>query len=629
MTPTAPTGGTIGVLFVHGMGTHPPGETLRTFADPLVDWLANGHVLESLRVTDTDLTPGPDVPASVRCELDPVSGAGRRTWILAESCWSASFEEPSYLKIAYWLIASVPWMIGDYMRGAWQRGARRGRKDKPRWYVSLGRWGLIPGYFVAGALLAGPIILLLALLPIAGLIPIAWVQKQVSAIPRALAATLGDVYVILATRVDAAAIADRIVRDHKWLAKQCASTVIVAHSAGAAVTHDLIRERRLSNAREVGGYITLGEAIWRMQWMRQLSRSGAWRVIGIALAVVTMLLMGGGVAVLVLIAPAAGTAGWVPYAAWGALAFAFAVHLTMQRLIIRWSRKGEQDRQAAIRELNDTRVRGSLAERFWWHDYVASSDPVPAGALSEPAHATTPRGRATTRGCYQSFGVQNKRSILFDHQSYPANLEQFIAGMGRDLAKVAGVTLAIPPKQLVIDGRCRAARTLSLALIRLHSATVAAIVMLAVLCEHRTDDVGRRLGWLTRLLKTLPWTSVTTQIRPERVGLAVAVLALVASWLLAVLAWRLWDGRARKNFMDRRSNCGCTSIGVTLTWLIGTAAASVFVLRIADLGSGSLVAWVATGPALAIGGLRLWRVDKVLAYRNRAYGPATQDAPTA
>ena len=168
-------------------------------------------------------------------------------------------------------------MLGEYVRGAYRR--ERTRNSYPAFkYV---RKPLVPLYAIAATILAGPIIVLLVLLLPAQYIPIKQLRDWAGRLPRALSASLGDVYVILATHVDRASIRARIVRDHAWLRERCETTVIVAHSAGSALTHQLIRDGRV---RDVEVYVTFGEAIWRMHWMAQLSRSGAKRLWALGLA---------------------------------------------------------------------------------------------------------------------------------------------------------------------------------------------------------------------------------------------------------------------------------------------------------------------------------------------------------
>ena len=147
----------LGVLFVHGMGSHAPGSTLREFAEPLVGWMKTAHVgIDEVHLERTRLDGAGDAPAHVTCVLKS-SADEASTWLLAETCWSESFEPPSYLKISFWLIASVPWMLGDYMRAAIMRENERATLR----FLRPFRWLLIVLYAALGALLAGPIVLLL------------------------------------------------------------------------------------------------------------------------------------------------------------------------------------------------------------------------------------------------------------------------------------------------------------------------------------------------------------------------------------------------------------------------------------------------------------------------------------
>ena len=405
---SSPAQASLGVLFVHGMGTHPAGTTLRDFGDPIVDLLARrGIGVTNVHLTETGAGSGKD-PAYARCEFTVKKQP--RTWLLAESCWSDAFQPVAYPRIAFWLVAAVPWSIGEYLRGAWKRENDAANFRAIRWVRKL----LIALYGALATLLTGPLVIVLALLPLTRLIPIGTVRDLFERVPRALAASLGDVYVILTTDGDRGRIYERVLNNHDWLAARCDHTVVVAHSAGAALTHKLIADDRMKG---VTTYITLGEAIWRMRWMSALSRDAARRVSAIVLAIL------GTLAIAAVIPTVAVGPPWL----WiGVLAGAVALHAASAFVV--WSLALPSTRATVRRELANKVPR--------WRDYVASSDPIAAGSLTETAHDTTPTGRdkPADGDTYQPVGVHNKRSIFLDHTSYPDNLEEFVAGLMREFA---------------------------------------------------------------------------------------------------------------------------------------------------------------------------------------------------
>lgn len=604
----------LGVLFVHGMGTHAQGETLRDMGEPLVEWLKLGHVgIESLDLTETRLAPGDgDEPAHVRCVLTTKDGA-RRSWILAESCWSQSFTPPSYARMAFWLIASVPWMLGDYLRGAWLREKERKLPGFLRWPRQV----LQVVYAAVGAVLAGPVVLLLTTLLLVRLIPIERVRKAADKLPRVLAASLGDVYVILTTHIDRASIRDQIVRNHVWLRGQCDdNTVVVAHSAGSAVTHQLLRDGRLAG---VHTYVTLGEAIWRMKWMVDLSRTRAVMRIGaIGLAVTGTVCLAGGVI-------AASAAAWPCVAI--LLGAGIALH-SASVAIVRKHTDTDSIRLAAVDLLGDIDVR--------WRDYVASSDPVPAGALTEPAHTTVPSRRSAVdpdRSHYVPIGVRNRRSIIRDHTSYTANTEGFVAGLACDLAAadnhVPALALTITPGELKEGRDARALRTLSLALMRATSAFVGlTVVVVAAANPGGWSNVGEQVDWVSEALKSMLPEDLDPHVTAHNVGIATVAVLFVAAWLLATQGWGIWDRMERKRFFGPEK--GSTrlrngQLAVAAGWWICTATAAITAYVLSEVTDAG--AWIVLGLVLTGGVVLLGSLQAVKQQRDRLYTLPESAAP--
>jgi hypothetical protein len=599
----------LGVLFVHGMGTHAQGSTLRDFGEPLVDWLMRGERdLGAVTLTSTVLTPGDGEPARVTCVLPGGHGEAPRTWLLAESCWSDCFEAASYPRIAFWLIASVPWMLGDYMRGAIAReSARRNFTWRPlRWI----RKALIACYALLGALLSGPLIIVLTALLVVRLIPVKAIRIAVDRLPRLLASSLGDVYVILATHVDRAAIRSRIVRDHDWLRARCTAVVIVAHSAGSAVTHQLIRDGRIPRCTT---YVTLGEAIWRMHWMTELSR-GPHRIEAVGLAVTGTLLIGAG-------AFAGAVVDLAPWLHVVLVAAGLVLHVVSARLV--GSDQTADDRTDAIEALSGKVDR--------WRDYVASSDPVPAGALTEDAHNTTPAGRggvaAPPRALehYEPVGIRNRRSIALDHTTYVANAEQFVAPLAGDLlradpALLAPLGLELERRMLEAAGRARALRTLSLALMRFTSGLLGAVVLLSLWAQDGASaTAGRHVAWLGGALRrVIVPDALDAQVTDGRVGLVAVLAALVAGWLLAGRAWRIWERVDRGRLYAGRPASGYPwpHLALAAWWLACSTAAAWGTMALTAMSRS----WrLPVALALVAGFALLARVRRVAEVRDKLY----------
>ena len=196
-------------------------------------------------------------------------------------------------------------------------------------------------------------------------------------------------------------------------------------------------------------------------------------------------------------------------------------------------------------------VRRQLAWKVpTWRAYLASSDPIAAGSLTENAHGTTPAGRdrPSNGDRYQPVGVHNRRSIFFDHTTYCANLEEFVAGLAHDLAVADGVTgLKVTDFSLDAGRGERTIRTLSLALLRFCSALVAASVLLVLWLRAGPFPV---LGEDTAVGRAARDVVQNATIA----GVAMVIVLLAAAWLAASFGWRIWNRSALRVFPRFRDN---------------------------------------------------------------------------
>jgi hypothetical protein len=630
----------LGVLFVHGIGSAVQGGTLRAHSEPLVDWLANGtEQFGRAELLNVALTPGDNEPAHLTCQLFKLKDREKRdeskpvtTWILAESHWAQTFKPASYIRIATWLIGAVPWMLGEYVHGA----LRRERTRKTARVLWL-RWVLVPFYALLGTILAGPIVVLLVLLLPAQYAPVKSIREWSSKLPRALSASLGDVYIILATHVDREAIRARIVRDHEWLKSRCVETVVVAHSAGSALTHQLIRDGRIEGVKV---YVTLGEAIWRMQWMKTLSRTSARRMIALGLAVLGFALLVAGVVMFIEQGPL--------WATIGLLLLGGIVHA-----LSAWSVWHRTDADEARRNAKDELCCTDPPKVSLWRDYIASSDPVPGGALTDTPHATKLSGAVsapTLPGAvgYQPVWIRNKRSMVLDHVAYPDNLEEYVAGLGADLVRGDTSLKTLPPLIGADTARraqiARGLRTLSMSMVRLSSAAVALAMLMVLTRDHGSglQRLGARVGWAADALtdaagKILGADTLKPKLAGELAGLAITIIVLAAAYLVISGGWKAWDRKDRRLFMGRKNPVDVTAttaikdlpavVGSRAIdakfagwWLLWWVGASTLLLVLAE----QTARWWLPLPALFAGTLLILFVRIIARWRDRAYGLSTE-----
>lgn len=314
-----------------------------------------------------------------------------------------------------------------------------------------------------------------------------------------------------------------------------------------------------------------------------------------------------------------------------------------------WStRDADEARRTAIEKLcggEDPKVR-------LWRDYIGSSDPVPGGALTDTARVAQPSAQdATVRqsgdaGCYEPVWLRNRRSMLLDHTAYPDNLEEYVAGLGMDLV---AASLPDEPPPTLIDADtaaraqiARALRTLSMSMARLGSAAVAVAVLVALtlLDGASLQRLGARVPLADELRaavnKVVGGDTLKSERAGELIGVAIALIAFAAAWLLVAAGWKVWDSKDRRLFMGRKPPVGVTSttpitdlpakeVGpraidakFAAWWLVCLAAASALVLDLAN----QTARWWLPLPALVAGALLILLVPAIARWRDRTYKTA-------
>lgn len=103
----------LGILFIHGIGEQPQGETLVGFSEPLLSWVsswlgrkgADGAPQGGLQVHDAKLTPSPIDPsipafAEVKLHWRDDRGLQDSSWLIAESWWGGEVRRPDFANFA-------------------------------------------------------------------------------------------------------------------------------------------------------------------------------------------------------------------------------------------------------------------------------------------------------------------------------------------------------------------------------------------------------------------------------------------------------------------------------------------------------------------------------------------------
>src|SRR5881392_986705 len=144
----------LGILFVHGIGEQPQGQTLWLFGEPMVRWLnswlkrdrAAGPADEPVKITESIVNPAQrqvSDPAHARVQIIlPTPEGTAQKWLLAESWWGGELQRPAFHKVATWMLTTGTWMIVSHF--LWRsRLGKRGhgfvcvRSWPPRRHCSL------------------------------------------------------------------------------------------------------------------------------------------------------------------------------------------------------------------------------------------------------------------------------------------------------------------------------------------------------------------------------------------------------------------------------------------------------------------------------------------------------------
>jgi len=115
----------VGLLFIHGIGEQPEGQTLWTFGEPLIHWLR--HWVQTihpdlpgkLAIIESILNPKErqlEQPAHACVEVTCGGPEGSNLatphrWLLAESWWGSEIQRPAFRQLAGWMLTTGTWMI--------------------------------------------------------------------------------------------------------------------------------------------------------------------------------------------------------------------------------------------------------------------------------------------------------------------------------------------------------------------------------------------------------------------------------------------------------------------------------------------------------------------------------------
>jgi hypothetical protein len=265
----------VGVLFVHGAGDHTTGSTLIEFGQALIGWLdgwlrqgvkSEGIATDRAQVGTTQILVREGdqaAPAHSYVRLEPQSRPGSpvvdHTWLLAESHWDDAFKPPGTRQVLLWAISIVPWVLITQFIGPLQR--RAALVPQTPFAVFGYLWRVIVALSLS-LVAIGFVIVLTIITLVLSILPIDALRDIVSKLQRFVEGGVGDLYVVLTSPIERAALTGAVQRDIQWLRDRgCDQVALVAHSQGGFISYQALTDPWHSS---VDLYITFGSGLIRL-----------------------------------------------------------------------------------------------------------------------------------------------------------------------------------------------------------------------------------------------------------------------------------------------------------------------------------------------------------------------------
>ncbi len=539
----------LGVLFVHGIGEQPQGDTLSRFAEPLIAWLRDavgGDTASIAACLRPPLIVG-DTPAHARMRFDPSRrGPGIRVqapaeeWLFAEAWWAPQVAPPALSDFVAWLLRCSPWLLMFHFNQRWLNEATLRRASK------VVRGLLITPLWLAVSLFANLGLLLICAL---ALIPVGPVRRFFSDLLKRLSGIVGDAYVKIRSPLQRRAQEDAVLAAARWLRARCASLVVVAHSQGASIAHGALHR---SGACRVERLVTVGSGMTKLSALRFFDQLGALDRLAPALAAPLLI-----AAAVVWVRARqlglndAGGALWAP--------LLFAI-MGVGFLASTWITVRE-----ALANLRKTALRDELElaqPGLPWCDIVASHDPVPQGNVTQffaPPHQHGIQARRVTV----------LRSVWKDHTQYWNAHATFLPVLAMQLLRCRAKGWPAAPLRRLLRGAEHKLKFDLRVLGALHALDGLAIAMPLLwgwqrllggvargreVLKGAPEGVGKDAplafvdSTLTSAENALRWVAGVTAASPAPWsstlinGAVVLALLLLARWLWQSLTFGLWQG---------------------------------------------------------------------------------------
>jgi hypothetical protein len=634
---------TLGVLFVHGVGTQRRGDTLAQCGGAIHDWLRHWLTQPTIEggslfvdLLDTSLAqPNADEPAHSRLIFRKEAAVAHKSWLFAESCWAETFRAPSYPEFVRWALRVLPLAALLHLLATFRRDlsvmriAGKCLKQQTVSFEELGqlqsvlgprhgllptqwpalrtflvdqnfragvRWFLTPFVLVPMLVVALLMQALLFAVMIIEILPVGFLRSLASRVQKMMAAVLGDSYLFVASPISASAAATQVKKDVQWLAARCDQVVIVAHSQGAAVAYRALQEwtwegRAPQNLKHL---ITYGSGLQKLFDLQQLSQERTpadARALRKGLARIAL----GSVGVLSVAVWLFGAMPLWPFA----LSLAAGFYFLMVGLFV----------------TDNILSQGAPAVplNIGWLDFFASRDPVSNGSITVAPPVLAPTGspayddllRRVSKGLVDVFHMQqrevvNLQSSIADHTTYWSAMDDFVSRVVTQLLRVSEIPSPATPDTEWCDISVQRRRW------RVGLRTgCRKVAIFAVLCTmFWPREIMQALG--LRLIDSFSWVAVSLPetwtpgwmagiaIPASLLAIGLLLICILGTLCVAMAGWKAWERREIAHFFRRepyRSEGGGLFV-FALGWLgilvVPPLAAAYFV------GERALWPWVWT-----------------------------------
>ncbi|HEY3522970.1 MAG TPA: hypothetical protein VGK63_04650 [Candidatus Limnocylindrales bacterium] len=274
----------VGVVFVHGIGTQGPSETFLDWSGPIVDLLRawrSGSGAPGDPVVRATFDFSPTTAPLLELAIPAAADLPSSRWLITEAWWAADLRAPSLTTVTAYLRSRLRTLVGGIATGyrtresMWQERRREGGGGaQPRRWAWIERLDRLQARAFSLGILIAPLSaagsLVLAFYSLLRRVPVGPVRDfaELRIIDSFLVDWFGDLPVLLDDPVQAANVRARVAGAIDRVREAGADAIVlVAHSGGAIVAFETLLDPAYAD-RRIDKLVTLGQGLslgWRLE----------------------------------------------------------------------------------------------------------------------------------------------------------------------------------------------------------------------------------------------------------------------------------------------------------------------------------------------------------------------------